>query len=53
MKAIADSEGRLPTRDRGPRVAALLSANQTTPGYAGELFFLDGEAVAVDFRDAS
>lgn len=30
----------------GRRVVAFLSANQTTPGCACELFFLDGEPVA-------
>jgi len=35
------------------RVLAFLSANQTTPGCACELFFLDGDPVAVELQDGS
>ena len=34
-------------------VVAFLSANQTTPGCACELFFLDGDPVAVELQEAS
>lgn len=45
----ADTEDRFTAvieRYTGRRVVAFLSANQTTPGCACELFFLDGEPAA-------